>query len=330
MDDFARLTMQYRYKDESAYLEHGNIGDCIQNIAVEQIYKKLNINNAECINRDDLTSYSGGDKRVVMQGWFGNTNGTFPLPWSDNIKPIFLGFHLSANNNSREMFVANNVTKYMQEYQPVGCRDRNTRDFLQSFGIDAYFSGCLTLTFDKRTSEPKNSKVFIVDLNTKSFRDLPDKIRKQGDFSITHLYKFKGYPISESDAFDFETQARNILERYKQEARMIITSRIHVAMPCVAMGIPVIFITDKPHDERFDVLRGILPIYHYRDMKYVNWNPKPANIDTIKKLILNNAMAQITNENAEHARILLERETRLLRPKKKKSLIRYVYNMIRY
>ncbi len=330
MTQFARMFMQYVYKDKSSFLEYGNIGDCIQNIAVENLYEKLNINNLIQINRDDLYSYDGPVASLVMQGWFGNTNGTFPLPWSDKIKPIFLGFHVSANNNSWELFVANNVAKYMQEYQPIGCRDRNTQKFLQSFGLNAYFSGCLTLTFDKRCSAPKQGKTFIVDLNTKSLRDLPNKIRNSGDFSITHLYKFDKFPITESDAKEFETSARKILERYKTEASLVITSRIHVAMPCVAMGIPVIFITDRPNDERFDVLRGILPVYHYRDMKYVNWNPKPVNIENLKKAILDNASAQITGINQEKNRLALEQKTALMRPIKTKSLFRYILNKLVY
>ena len=101
-------------------------------------------------------------------------------------------------------------------------------------------------------------------------------------------------------------------------------------MPCVAMGIPVIFITDRPNDERFDVLRGILPVYHYRDMKYVNWNPKPVNIENLKKAILDNAIAQITGINQEKNRLALEQKTALMRPIKTKSLFRYILNKLVY
>lgn len=330
MAQFARMFMQYIYNNRNDFLEYGNIGDCIQNIAVDNIYKKLNIDNLTMVNRDGLSDYNGPTVKLVMQGWFGNTNGTFPLPWTDKIKPIFLGFHLSANNNSREIFIANNIVANMKSYQPIGCRDRDTCDFLRKLGLNAYFSGCLTLTFDKRANEPVNGKVFIVDLNPKSLRDLPNKIRKKGDFSITHLYKFDEFPITESDAKEFETSARQILERYKTEASLVITSRIHVAMPCVAMGIPVIFITDRPNDERFDVLRGILPVYHYRDMKYVNWNPKPVNIEPLKRLIVNNAIAQITGINKERQQLELIQKTAIMRPIKHKSLFRYVLNKIYY
>lgn len=64
-------------------------------------------------------------------------------------------------------------------------------------------------------------------------------------------------------------------------------------MPCIAMGIPVIFISKALYNARFDVLDGIIPVYYHKDIKYIDWNPKPANIDTLKKAIVNNAVAQV-------------------------------------
>lgn len=314
---FARMFTRYNYKSENDFLKFGNIGDCIQNIAVENIYRKIGVVPTDLIqiNRDELPSYSGPMAHLVMQSWFGHTNGTFPLPWSDNIIPIFLGFHINSSNGGRDMFVAANVPEKMQNFEPIGCRDRNTRDFLRGFGLDAYFSGCLTLTFDKRDKMPTGGgKTFVVDLNPKALERLPKRIRKHADFSITHLYQFNNYPISENDATNFENAARKILQRYHDEAGLIITSRIHVAMPCVAMGIPVVFITDRPRDERFDVLRGILPVYSYRDMMWVKWHPVAPDISKLKESIINNAVAQITQQNAVHARQELDKITCQLHP----------------
>lgn len=315
---FARMFMQYKYKNKQSFLEYGNLGDCIQNIAVEQIYEKLGIASSELlqINRDDLPSYNGAECKLIMQAWFGNTNGTFPMLWSAKISPIFLGMHISNNNNTRQIFVKQKVYERMQQLHNIGCRDRNTRDFLLSHGVDAYFSGCMTLTFDKRHNKIKNGKIFVVDLQPKAARRLPKRIKSKSDFSITHLYKFNKHPITKQEARAFEQHARDILDRYKNEAKLVITSRIHVAMPCVAMGIPVVFITDNPNDERFDVLRGILPVYHSYDIKYVKWSPKPADIDLLKQKIITNAIAQITGKNTTQARQELQNITEKLKPVK--------------
>lgn len=71
-------------------------------------------------------------------------------------------------------------------------------------------------------------------------------------------------------AYEFEQYARYVLERYRTQAKLVITSKIHVAMPCIALGIPVIFIVDNPFNERFDVLSGIVPIYSYKDIRYID------------------------------------------------------------
>ena len=327
MNKFARMYIKYTYKTEQDFLNLGNLGDCVQNIAVERLYQKIGIhpNDLLQINRDELPSYDGEKCKLVMQSWFGNTNSTFPLPWSDHIHPIFLGFHISNNCNGRQHFVNAKVQDKMRPFQPIGCRDRNTRDFLKTFGLDAYFSGCMTLTFDKREKDPKNGKIFIVDLNKKSLKKLPKRIKRQGDFSITHLYKFEKYPITEDDAKTFESEAHKILNRYKKEAKLIITSRIHVAMPCVAMGIPVIFITDRPRDVRFDVLRGILPIYSHHDILWINWKPNAIDITELKQAIINNAIAQITGNNATQSRANLERITESLKPIPTKPLLLRIF-----
>jgi len=259
---------------------------------------KTEINEPLLVNRDDLKEYNGEPCKLVMQSWFGDYAGVFPLPWSDKITPIFLGFHLNKINGTRERFLKEKIYEKMIPYQPIGCRDRSTAEFLKSCGLDAYFSGCMTLTFDKREVEPQNGKIFAVDLTRKAYKNLPDFIKNEADTSITHFYYWNEYPVSKKGAFEFEQAAQNILNRYKNEAKLVITSKIHVAMPCLAMGIPVIFINEDVKNERFDVLQGLIPMYTPDEIDEIDWNPKvPEHIETIKKAIKENAVATILNSS---------------------------------
>ena len=115
---------------------------------------------------------------------------------------------------------------------------------------------------------------------------IPKKIRQQADESITHIYQFSKYPLSEEEVADYENYAKKVLEKYYNEAKLVITSRIHSAMPCIAMGIPVIFIHPKLKDSRLDVLDGIIPKYSPNDKYAINWNPKAPNIEKMKELQL--------------------------------------------
>lgn len=68
--------------------------------------------------------------------------------------------------------------------------------FLRELGIKSYMSGCMTLTFDSRTTNnnEQQDKIFIVDLDPKVSKRLTDgyleKMIKEGiiDHSITHFY----------------------------------------------------------------------------------------------------------------------------------------------
>lgn len=284
-----------RWPHDNRWPRDGNIGDCIQTLGVENIYKKMKIDCEKLllVNRDDIKTYDKEDCILPMQSWFGNYANVFPLPWSDKITPIFIGFHLNKMNNTRQKFLDEKIHLKMKPFEPIGCRDRNTRDFLIANGVEAYFSGCMTLTFNKREKEPKNGKIFLVDLTKRTIKKLPQEIKDNADMSITHFYYWNEYPVSWKGAEEFEQEARNILERYKNEAKLVITSKIHVAMPCVAIGIPVVFIHEDYTNERFDVLKGILPIYSPNDMKFINFDTKPVDISKLKSAIIENAIARI-------------------------------------
>ena len=330
---FARLFMQYMYKTEEGWKKEGNIGDCIQNIAVENLYKKAGIPADELVlvNRDGLDKYCGEPVKLVMQGYFSCAYGVFSFPWAKNIHPVFLGFHLNSTNNSRKIFVKNGICENLKQCEPIGCRDRSTRDFLNSKGVDAYFSGCMTLTLDKREKAPENGKIFVVDLFKKALKKLPKEILDKADFSITHVYPWDKDKITYEDAMEFENRAREILNIYKTQALLVITSRIHVAMPCIAMGIPVVFIAKNVNNERYDILQGIVPIYDYRDVKYVNWNPSAPNIDDLKKAIIDNAIAQIKETPNRRQKINeLNNITSRMLPIKYLPMWKYIIRKIQY
>ena len=293
--------MQRHPHDWDNWPRDGNLGDCMQTLGVENVYHKLFASmelpfELLTVHRDDIGIYDGQPVKLVMQSWFGDYAGVFPLPWSSRITPVFIGFHLNTINETRQRFRRENIHEMMKPYQPIGCRDRNTRDFLIECGLDAYFSGCMTLTFDKRESSPVQGKIFIVDLTEKTKSAMPDELMAKADHSITHFYYWNEYPVTEKGAVEFEQEARHILKRYREEAALVITSKIHVAMPCVAMGIPVVFIHEEADsNERFDVLQGILPLYTPDDIPYIDWDVQPVNIDELKQAIIRNAHAQITN-----------------------------------
>lgn len=134
-----------------------NIGDYIQALASSQYYPKID----GFLDRDkDLNTYMGEKAKIIMNGWYMHNPQNWP-PSSDII-PLFVAFHI--NTSVQKELTSSQSIKYLKAYEPIGCRDMNTMKILKKCGVDAYFSGCMTLTLGKKyKSEKKNDKVYIVD-----------------------------------------------------------------------------------------------------------------------------------------------------------------------
>lgn len=296
MKKIAKLIYQYRYPRQKTLTDklwkgEGNIGDCIQTIAVCNALNESDIllhSSLINLNRDDIRNYTGEEVILPMQAWYGNAYGVSCLPPSDNIRPVFVGFHLSKDDGAREDFERRMGIQFLKKHEPIGCRDHDTTNYLKSRGVKAYFSACMTLTLPKREKLPEHGRVFIVDVAEPIVNSLPRKIKNEAVNEVTHYYFFREYPVTRSEALHMEEVAKNTLLRYKNEASLVITSRIHCAMPCLAMGIPVVFIHCWPDDIRLDVLSGILPIYTPADIPAIDWHPEVPDLQPLKSAMLRN------------------------------------------
>lgn len=135
-----------------------NIGDYIQSIAAKQY---LNPSQIIYVNRDELNLYNGEHAKVIMNGWYSYKPQTC-LP-NKNIKALFIAFHL--NSEIKDKFLTPQNISILKSYEPIGCRDIYTMTTLNSAGIKAYYSGCLTLTLGYNLNIPlkKSNDVFVVD-----------------------------------------------------------------------------------------------------------------------------------------------------------------------
>src|SRR5262249_34723370 len=72
-----------------------------------------------------------------------------------------------------------------------------------------------------------------------------------------------------------------------------ITTFLHCALPCIAMGIPVVAFLPRPQydfqptsdEERFSGLMQIAPVHRFGNTSDVDWNPRPIDVERIKKTI---------------------------------------------
>ncbi len=279
-----------------------NLGDQVQSFAAEQHLPRQDTR----VDRDSLNDLSGPEKTlVIMNGWFSDKPENWPP--SAALEPVFFGFHATYYNGFNKRYLEPDSIAYLKTQEPIGCRDQQTCDWLRERGVDAFYSKCLTLTFPKRDREPENGKVFLVDVE---YYPVAKKLRQKG-------VKISQMTIPYYDDETKRKMMRQLLDTYRDEASLVITSKLHCAMPCLAMGIPVVFI-GKPDDYRTTILRDMgLTIQPYRlpknrmlrlvkwalyerlGLSYVSkdiWNPKVLDIETEKASI----RAKLGTQLAKH------------------------------
>lgn len=282
------ISYKYTYGLNNPYV---NIGDYVQTLAVQNALSRIGYNNIDYHyhDRDGLYYFSRKDDQYIciMQGWFSETRTWVP---SESITPIYVGTHF---NHSTRNFIAScpKLRDHLSGYV-IGARDPSTAAFLKDQGLNSYFSRCLTLTFPKRESVPSVGKCFIVDVPEYFMPYIPLSIRK--DAQIIQQREVGRGTSDQYHQDKYFSAAQDFLERYKTEATLVITSALHCALPCIAMGIPTILISADKYtpdfQQRLDVVADIIPIYGLYDLREgaVNWAPIAPDIEDLKEMMLEN------------------------------------------
>lgn len=267
-------------------LSAANIGDYIQALAASQFLPSV----SGFIDREKLKDYSGEDCKVIMNGWF--IHNTEQWPPSSKIHPLFISVHF--NSTAINKLLSKESLCYLKQYEPIGCRDEQTKELLIANGIDAYFSGCLTLTLGKNyMSARRTNKIYFVDayfithwnvkmvlknslyllLNYSAISKISEKhpepktgIRKKMILA-TFYREYRKFFSKETlinstyicqqsnyykDNFNSEeeklAEAERLVKLYS-EAQLVVTSRIHCALPCLGLNTPVIYVEDSQQSD---------------------------------------------------------------------------------
>ena len=257
------------------YIGSRNIGDYIQTKAVIDMIYPI---NHKVLDREGLHKFKGPKIKTIINGWFMENPKNWPP--NNNISPLFISFHI--NPTAEKELLKPESLNYLKQYEPIGCRDTYTQNLLQKNGIKSYHSSCITTTFTRDkylTNKTQPEGVIVIG----AFYRLNPKI----DYSSLYrlLLSLIKYPIHKLKYLlkkqSFENHLRNqniVVKRYQQitkrkisshnqglklandmlkeiaKSEIIITSRIHAALPALAMGLKVIFINEglshKNHKSR--------------------------------------------------------------------------------
>lgn len=247
-----------------------NIGDDIQSLAAGQFFEHIDrYIDRERLGIDTLSQ----PHLMIINGWYCKMpEQTFPP--AEGLIPVITGFHI--DDRVKERFFSPENIAYFKRHAPIGCRDRQTLQWMQEHGIDAFFSGCLTLTFSKRATPPQDPKVILVDLPPAIMKVIPGRLL-QGAIRKSHR-------VAE-DIEDRFRVASDLLAFYRDHAGLVITKRLHCALPCLAMGIPVILFND-PDSYRMSVARDCgLPIHRAHITPFISRLRRKIKIRFMKRIL---------------------------------------------
>lgn len=270
-----------------------NIGDYIQSLAAKQYLGE----DLELIDRDSLNFYDKQNVNMIMNGWYYIYEGNNLI--SSKINPLFVALHLNNPNT-----INSDTLEYFKKHEPIGCRDYATRNFLLSNGVKAYFSGCLTTTLDlkyKKENVERSGVIFcdysLEEKKKPRINKTLTKILKQySQEKIEHVTHQFDFGLSHSECFNI---AESLLNKYAT-AKLVITTRIHCALPCLALGTPVILVVKKYDKKRYNGLIQLLNVVGYsRHKLFINkvlYNKNNEVINSEKfKPIANDLKQKISN-----------------------------------
>lgn len=234
-----------------------NIGDDIQSYAAMRFLPSVDY----VIDREGMDTFESNGERVkaIMNGWYMYNKSNWPP--SESIDPLWVSVHISKNDyfGIGERFLDGLGGEYLKYYAPIGARDVSTLELLRKKGIPAYLSGCLTLTLPKVAETEKTDKVILVDVDLESEQVIRAAYPHQNYVKITHTVDATSY--RELSLQERLSGVEALLKRY-QNAKCVITSRLHCALPCLALETPVLLIYKGEYAPR---MQSFLKLLHYSE-----------------------------------------------------------------
>jgi hypothetical protein len=263
--------MKYYYIIEGSL--RNNIGDVLQGMVAKQFINTSAI-VADRENMKGIQSKSPG--LLIANGWYMHSFENFPP--NNNITPIYVSVHIAQS----KLLLDEATRVHFKNNGPVGCRDSKTLKLLLGWGIPAYYSNCMTITADGvegvgQMASKANDEIVIVDGID---HRIPDAI-------VSHLEKLYGQSIIRIShdpqntkgtfleyAASSEKHMVELLNRYKN-AKLVITTKIHSALPCLGVGANVLLIHPNPSDPRLQTVSKYLKVNSFDEV--MNWNTIPEN-----------------------------------------------------
>lgn len=260
-----------------------NIGDDIQSIAATRFLPAVDtLFDRDNINKTTLKNPT----KLIMNGWYTHGPKNWP-PESEKLRPLLISMYIEQylDKEIPKSFLNKKSVFFLNKWGPVGARDYATLDFLKQNGIDAYFSGCLTLTLQKIPNISRQDFILTIGVP----QEIIKKIKRKTSREIIDFDTLIDNKFSADERFAI---AKYYLYLY-QSAHMVITTRLHCMLPCLALETPVISLSKK-EPYRYSGLIDLTNHYSFNEfldskIDYENPNSNPKQYLPIRKNLITKA-----------------------------------------
>lgn len=247
------------------YKDTDNIGDDIQSYAASKFLPRIDY----LIDRENIEGFvPKKDEYVatIMNAWYVHDKYNFNM--SPFIYPLYTSMFFKKFIPDKGVdvgfdYINSSIINSLKNYGPVGCRDLHTEKTLTELGVKVYFSGCMTLTLDKFNDIKKENYIVTVGLTDEEYEFIKNKTNRPVKKFIQDV---KRGSFSEETWKQRKDRVEEVLKLY-QGAHMVVTTKLHCALPCLALGTPVLLLYDDSFSENKDRLGTYLKYLNYINRK---------------------------------------------------------------
>ena len=249
-----------------------NIGDDIQTYAMEKFLPRTDY----LIDREHLDNFftkTGERVAALLGGWY--LHKALNWPPSPFLKLLPISFHITTIEAKKFLTFLDYGSTWLKKIEPIGCRDKGTMEELRRLNIDSYVSGCFTLTIKPLEGVVPHGKIVLTDLSEDLVNFVRRRVTKETEI-VSHDLKrpllpkevarfareytneadlrMSHFPAQHDRAYHGSRYRGNWryrsalvegLLRFYQGASLVITGRLHAALPSLALGTPVLMIKNE-------------------------------------------------------------------------------------
>lgn len=131
-------------------------------------------------------------------------------------------------------------------------------------------------------------------------KHIPHYLLDDAEF-LSHRLPVNEFPLAEPSRRWIDRYEEHILDRYAKDASLVLTPLLHVATPCLAMGVPVVVVRTNS-DTRFGYIEQFTRIYTPESVSQINWNAEICDIHVAADYFIDELRRQINGLSCDGLR----------------------------